>query len=234
MKGLGRREQYDPRSLRFGAKLAVNLTRPMKTKLWDCNLLLDQKQHSSCVGCAWTYELASSPSPVRGLTYRYALYQLYYHATCLDEFSGNDRNPNGGTSMLAGAKAVRLRGYCQHYHWANGVEEIGRVLSYDGPVVLGLPWWADMERVDSEGYLRPKFTAKPVGGHAILARGVDIDRGRFTLRNSWGKWGINGGGDCYLSLEDCQRLLDYNGEACFPLRRAPAKLRPVYVEGYPR
>jgi hypothetical protein len=235
MKGLGRRVHHDPRSMRYRASALVDADKPLRSREWACDLLLDQKQHSTGVGCAWTYELAAQPVPVRGLDYRYAAYQIYYWATDHDIWSDNDRDLYAGTSTLAGAQACQARGYLRSYHWCATVEEIARVIGYHGPVVLGLPWTGTMEETDQEGYLRPFVLGHAfVGGHDILCRGYDADRGRFTLRNSWGRWGIRGSGDCYLSWEDLESLFHANGEACAPLRRAPLKRRPIYLPEYPR
>ena len=69
---------------------------------------------------------------------------------------------------------------------------------------------------DDDGFIKP--TGQIVGGHAILARAVNVKKGYVTLRNSWGKsWGKKG--DCYISFEDLEKLLNNYGECCFLIKR---------------
>jgi len=89
-------------------------------------------------------------------------------------------------------------------------------LGYNGPAVLGVPWYSGMYNTDSDGFIHADGYV--AGGHAILARAVNVKKGYITLRNSWGKgWGVNG--DCYITFEDMDKLLQNWGEAVFMLNR---------------
>ena len=73
-----------------------------------------------------------------------------------------------------------------------------------------------MLNTDENGFIHP--TGSVAGGHAILARAVNVKEGYITLRNSWGKnWGKNG--DCYITFDDMEKLLGEYGEAVFMLNR---------------
>ncbi len=85
-----------------------------------------------------------------------------------------------------------------------------------GPCVLGVNWYEGMYSPDRDGFLHP--TGAKVGGHAILATGVNVANRTVTLHNSWGKdWGTNG--KAKLTWRDLGALLDQAGECCVPVRR---------------
>ena len=122
------------------------------------------------------------------------------------------------------------------YRWAFGVEDILKVVSWRGPVVLGINWYNNMYNPDENNYIH--VDDKKVGGHCILLNGqrlvpldsnkpltvgnLDLDQSRVILHNSWGEdWGDNGEG--FLSLSDLYKLIeDDGGEACIPSHRARA------------
>jgi hypothetical protein len=232
MKGLGRVPENDPRSLKFGVGQIIDLDKPFKSRVWECPLLLDQGDDSTCVGCAWTHELAAKPAPVGipsgSAGYRYARDQIYRQATMLDDDPNNDGNVNSGTSTLAGVKAVQAHGYIKSYHWARTADEVAMSIGYHGPVVIGVNWHERMARTSSTGFIYPQG---PIGGgHEVLVRGVDVSKRVFTIRNSWGRWGWHGTGDCFLNWDDLDRLLMAGGDACVPDRRVGRMLKPVYLE----
>jgi hypothetical protein len=232
--GYGRNPEHDPRSLKFGVAQIVDLAQPLRSRSWILppGWLLDQKQDSTCVGCAWTAELACRPAPVRipsgSAGYRYARDQIYRQATMLDDDPSNDGDINSGTSTTAGAKAVKAHGYIGGYHWARTAEEVALAIGYHGPVVIGVNWHSHMNRTSSTGFIYPVGAVG--GGHEVLVRAVDVTKRVFTIRNSWGRWGIDGSGDCYLNWDDLDRLLMAGGDACVPDRRIANRTKPVYLE----
>ena len=167
------------------------------------------------MGFAWTHELAAVPYDIRGLTDSNAR-AAYREAQKIDQWPGEDYS---GTSVIAGAKVVQAKGYMREYRWVFGIDDLMATLSNHGPVVLGIPWLRSMYAPDERGVL--EVTGEPIGGHAILARGLLLKRfGRpvIRLRNSWGRdWGYDG--DCFVYAEDLERLLKMGGEACVPVGR---------------
>lgn len=125
-----------------------------------------------------------------------------------------------GTSVLAGAKVVQKElGLIKEYRWGFSLEDVLLALGYLGPVVLGLDWYAGMMQPGSDGFIRP--TGSVVGGHCIVARGVNHRAKRVLVRNSWGpRWGADG--DCYISFDDLGTLLSQGGDACIPSGRTTA------------
>jgi len=174
----------------------------------------------NCVGFGICHELSAKPVEVQGLTNRYAREKIYWEAQKIDNMPGG-AYPGAerfyeGTSVLAGVKIAHALGYFDSYRWAFSLEDLQLGIGYNGPAVLGLPWFEGMINTDKKGYIHP--TGKKIGGHCILSNAVDIVKDRFTLHNSWGKaWGING--TCYISFEDMKKLLDLRGEAVFFERR---------------
>jgi C1A family cysteine protease len=102
------------------------------------------------------------------------------------------------------------------YRWGFSIDDVVESLGYIGPVVLGVNWYSDMFTPDSSGYI--KASGRLIGGHAVLAVGVNIKENRIQLHNSWGKsCGFNG--NCYISISDVEMLLKKKGEACIPIKR---------------
>jgi hypothetical protein len=64
---------------------------------------------------------------------------------------------------------------------------------------------------DPEGVV--KVEGANVGGHAILAIGVDLITEKIVLQNSWGL-DYGAAGRCFITFKDMQRLLNEDGEAC--------------------
>ena len=214
--GLGRREQFDERSRRFGVSEIVPADRALRSYTWRCTTQLNQGGDSSCVGCACAHELAARPVEVRRVKYEHAL-KIYHRAQTLDPWEGEDYD---GTSVLAGVKALKALGYIREYRWAFNLNEILLTLGYRGPVILGVAWHNDMSSPDGQGFVKP--TGSVVGGHAVLARAVNVRLGYVTIRNSWGPlWGA--GGDCFITFDNLEKLLQENAEAVIPMRRARSK-----------
>lgn len=214
---LDRIPQFDPKSRLFKASDVLPVHREPRTTVWDCSAVLDQGEEGACVGFAWTYELIAEPFPTPDLDDAAAL-ELYALAKVCDDYEGEDYE---GSSVLGGAKATRQRGYLEEYRWAYSLDEVLLALSYRGPVVLGINWYDSMYEAPGG---EVTVAGSLAGGHAIMARGVDMEKQAIILRNSWGPdWG--GGehldaGDAFLSFDDLRRLLSEQGEACIPVLRS--------------
>jgi len=187
---------------------------------WRCNEWFDQGREGACVGFALGHEISARPAEFRGLDYKYLVEDVYHEAQRVDPWDGGSYPGAApfyeGTSVLAGVKILHKKGFFKSYRWAFGIEDLILGLGYIGPAVLGINWYTDMLNTDENGFIHP--TGSVAGGHAILARAVNVKEGYITLRNSWGKnWGKNG--DCYITFDDMEKLLGEYGEAVFMLNR---------------
>jgi hypothetical protein len=217
-----RRYEYDPRSAHYRMSLlwsngaasfssietqAINLIAPIKNKLWDLDVQLDQGREGACVGFGFSQEAAAAPEVVSGVDNAYAL-AWYNRAKQLDPWPGEDYD---GTSTLAGAKVGVEKGNYISYLWAQSEDEVARTVSNYGPVVIGVNWYSGMMETDADGFIHVMGSVQ--GGHCIVVIGIDAVRGYYILQNSWGDaWGDSG--RCYLSRADLAVLLANDGDAC--------------------
>lgn len=208
---LDRLPQFDPRSRNYPIRTLLTAVVRPRSYTWSCGQWLDQGREGACVGFAWAHEHAARPAV--GHATDDTARALYRRAQQLDEWEGEGYS---GTSVLAGAKAAQEAGHLTEYRWAFGIDDLVLALGYKGPAVLGIPWLEGMFNTDPDGYLR--VDGPVAGGHAILARAVNLRAGHVVLRNSWGPdWGH--AGDARIRIPDLARLLHMDGEACIPLRR---------------
>ena len=136
---------------------------------------------------------------------------LYNAAQALDPWEGSAYD---GTTVDAGAKALRAMGYISGWTWAFDAETVAAHVLEIGPVVVGTTWTMGMFAPDRDGYLHPDGPS--VGGHAYTIKGAHLDKGCFYLTNSWGPEWCNGG-HAKISFADMDALLRDNGEACAPI-----------------
>ena len=216
--------QFHRKSREFPiADALTDKQRALRSYGWDCPARLNQVNEGACVGFAWTHELAAAPAAVKEVNNKLAL-DIFKDAQKVDEWPGERYD---GTSVLAGAKVVKFRGYMKEYRWAFGVIDALRAIGHFGPVVVGIPWYESMYEPRPSGLLEVSKDGQK-NRHAILVRGVALqarlkgEPGQLSavhLRNSWGKsWGVNG--DCWLSIEDFEALLKDEGECCVPVGRS--------------
>lgn len=210
---------FDERSRNFPIR-SVNTGKTPRSYTWRCNEWFDQGVEGACVGFALGHEAAARPSEVQGLGYKFLVEGVYHEAQKIDPWEGGSY-PGAvpfyeGTSVLAGVKVMHKKGFFESYRWAFNIDDLIMGIGHNGPAVLGINWYEGMYDTDSKGFVH--VSGRIMGGHAILARAVNIKKEYITLRNSWGKsWGING--DCYISFTDMDRLLREDGEAVFMLNR---------------
>jgi hypothetical protein len=216
---LDRLVQFDERSRNYSISEIKN-KKKLRSYTWLCEDYFDQGKEGECVGYALGHELAARPAEVKGLTDKFLIEKIYWEAQKIDPWEGGsypEANPKyEGTSILAGVKIVKNLNYIKEYRWAFNIDDVVYGIGHNGPAVFGLNWYDGMFKPDSEGFIKP--TGELLGGHAILGRAIDIKKGFITLRNSWGRnWGIDG--DCYLRIEDLEKLLKEYGECCFLMKR---------------
>jgi hypothetical protein len=163
------------------------------------------------VGFSFTHYLAAEPEPVTNVGYDTAV-GVYNLAQQLDSIPGTNY---AGTSVLAGAKALK-RLYPDEfstYRWAFNIHDLVQTLGYIGPVVLGVPWYSNFYTPINDML---QIGGAMVGGHAILATGVDIENRRIKLHNSWSEnW--NKTGCAYISFTDMETLINQRSEMCIIL-----------------
>jgi hypothetical protein len=173
----------------------------------------DQGATPQCVAYAWTHWLEDGPVAQPGRAPCVDPAELYRAAQRADEWEGEDYD---GTSVRAGAKVLKARGYIAEYRWARTIDALVYALLEQGPVVLGVNWYAGMESPDARGIVRA--AGEILGGHAIVANGVNVPRGLVRLKNSWGRaWGRSG--RCWLPIDDLARLVAEEGEACLAVEK---------------
>lgn len=181
------------------------------TKHWDDYAYLDQGSDGACVGFGTSGELAAEPDSVPNVDNAFAL-GVYNDAKEIDEWPGVDYE---GTSVLAGAKVAKNRGYYSGYLWATTEEDMARTVSNYGPVIIGVDWYENMMDPDSNGFLTP--TGEVVGGHCVVVTGIDAEGAFYSIRNSWGtSWGDNG--SAKISRASMANLIANNGDVCKPTR----------------
>lgn len=217
---LDRLIEFDPRSKSYSIGDVQDKKKSLRSYTWRCTDWFDQGSEGACVGFAIGHELAARPAEVKGLSNDFCRTSIYWEAQKIDPWDGGSypgANPRyEGTSVLSGVKIAQKLGYFDEYRWSFGIDDLLYGLGHNGPAVLGIPWFNDMYNPDDKGSIKP--TGQMVGGHAILARAINVKGGYVTLRNSWGKaWGKNG--DCYITFEDLETLLKMRGEAVFMLNR---------------
>lgn len=207
---LDRLIEFDERSRQYPIRALLTTDQP-RSYTWYLRTWLNQRNEGACVGFAWCHEAAAVPrSRTVDETFARTIYREAQH---LDQWPGVDYE---GTSVIAGVKAMKNRGYYGQYRWAFNLNDVLVAASRKGPVVLGLPWYTGMMGTTPDGYIHP--TGRIEGGHAILLIGVNVKHRAVVVHNSWGRdWGR--GGRAFLTWDDLGLLLDRNGEACIPTER---------------
>lgn len=218
---------FDERSKDFPIRAAIKERPKKRTKKWRNGVILDQGREGACVGFGWTAEALSTPVSV-DLTRVKAdvphdptafAHSIYQRAKVLDPWEGENYE---GTSVLAGAKAMREAGLIKEYRWCFNVEDVIDAILTTGPVVLGIYWYESMYDAPN-GVL--DVSGQIVGGHCITAVGFKLAKDSVTgedtviLQNSWGySWGTWGLAE--IRVRDLKVLLDNDGEACVPFKRS--------------
>lgn len=210
--GLGRRAAPDPRDRRH------LMAPPPATELppfryWQLGPVLDQGNTGTCVGHGWRDRLNAAPIKVKP-TVGPDAFAIYRGACLNDEWTDNDdQDLDWGSSVRGGAKFLASLGYVGEYVWAFDVDTAVDYVLGQAPVVLGINWYSSFDRPDKHHLIRITPAARIRGGHCLLMYGANRKSGLASLQNSWGaRWGNHG--RCQIPLEDLDRLVREDGEAC--------------------
>ena len=212
MPAFGRRPAPDPRDANFPMRALLPRERSARTyRYWNASgYWVDQGDRPICVGASWCAWLEDGPVTQGGIAPILSPERIYSEAQAVDEWPGAEPDYEG-TSVRAGAKVLKTRGFITEYRWATTLDEIVQALLEVGPVVMGTNWYSGMMDTDDEGFLHVGGTI--VGGHAYKLDGVNVPARVVRGKQSWGRaWGRQG--FFYLGFNDLAGLLAADGEAC--------------------
>lgn len=192
---------------------------------WETPVPFDQGVAGTCVGFAWSHALASEPIRRPGVDATFAVEEVYWNAQRCDRFPGGEypgaAQRNSGTSVLAGAKALKRLGIIGEYRWAFSIESLLRTVSFLGPVVLGCRWCRGFDTPDEHS--RIQATGPLMGRHCVVVSGLVVSAGQpspaddleLVILNSRGpSWGNHG--HAFLPLAALRRVWA-ESEACLAL-----------------
>lgn len=211
--GLGRLYEPDSRDApyRFGIVIPPDYPPIIRKKTWTPPPIWNQGQTGTCVGHGCACTLGATPYKHTGDPF-----SIYDLATTLDGFPDNDHNPNSGTTVRAGMKAMEQMGFLKSYVWAYSAKEVANWILRRGPVVIGIPWYSGMSGVNVDGYVTPN--GSNVGGHCVCVYGANVNTQTLLLQNSWGPgWGR--GGRFKMTFDVLDNLLSDHGECCAAVER---------------
>lgn len=190
---------------------------------WENGAWLDQGQTGTCVGHGWAHEIEDSP-----VTHPHDVvdpFRIYDLATTLDPWSDNDHDINAGTSVRAGAQAAQQLGYVGNYYWAQNIDDVKNAVLNNGPAVIGFNWyedWFDPAVVGEHSIIAGFGSERIAGGHCTVLNGVNVNKGFFRMKNSWGR-GWADDGHCRITFEVIERVLFAEDGECV----VPTDVRPV-------
>jgi hypothetical protein len=138
---------------------------------------------------------------------------------------GNPEDADSGAFVSAGARVLQARYLVENSYTLQDLEELTLVLLEHGPIVASVNWQDSMstpEQIAGHAVCRWDHTASPIGGHAILLNGIDMDltlgdvKGFVRFKNSWGReWADHG--QCLISVEDLGSIIRFDQETLLPI-----------------
>lgn len=213
---LGRHVHHDSRSKAYPHPTVDDPTTLTSVRHERNIPILDQGQVGSCTGNAATGCMGTAEFWFAGqadlsdvdaqIDERYAL-GVYSDAETIDGDGPYPPNDYGSTGLSV-AKVLKNRGLISGYTHAFDLNAALNALA-NQPVIIGIPWHADMFNPASDGRLS---IGGPVeGGHEIVLDELDVENERVWLSNSWGEsWGVEG--RAYLAWKDFGALLADDGD----------------------
>lgn len=213
--GLGRKVAHDERSRTYPALVAAG--KP-KTVDWPIHApVLDQGQVGSCTGNAmaqWLNTDYAAPARAgRGYFTENDAVSIYSAATKIDNAPGVYPPTDTGSAGLFVAKVAKTRGLIRSYAHCFGFAHFAAAMQVS-PMIVGIDWYAGMNDPDKAGLI--KVHGGLEGGHEILVRGLNVEKQRVRIRNSWSSsWGLVGEAD--ISFADFTLLLSRQGDLTVPV-----------------
>jgi hypothetical protein len=239
-KPLGRHKMTDSRSAAYPFRPARRVA--VADKDWLRHIpILDQGDVGSCegdaeVGCAGTSPVWDGLPAGHPAMDQAEAYRLYALATTLDGFPGTFTYPppggqDTGTDSTSANKAAKQLGLISGYTHTGTVDGVLQALM-TGPCNLGIDWYESFDDPAADGLVSIARSAAIRGGHALCARGVDAERQRVWLDNSWSlSWGF-AGRFCF-TWDTLDELLSTGGECVVPVPLTVAPPVPVPVPADP-
>jgi len=226
---LGRSINHDPRSAAYPVRAAAaepkSITWDRHTPVLDQNTAgPDRKGLGSCtanallglLGCDpfWSalpqslQTILSNAQQAENLAT-----QTYSRETQVDPFPGTYPPTDTGSDGTTACNVAKENGWISGFEHAFSMDAVLTALQR-GPVLIGITWMSGMDRPTSEGIIKP--TGYVRGGHELLLRELDMERGLLGGDNSWSpSWGLNG--RFRIAIEDFQTLLDQQGDVTAPI-----------------
>lgn len=138
---------------------------------------------------------------------------IYTEAQKRDEIPGENYD---GTTARGAMEYLKERGYIERYVWCWDIVAMSAWLrSKQGPVLLGINWYASFDDPPKDSILRLPKTSWIRGGHEVYATGRNESRGLTRCINSWGKvYGDNG--RFWIPDEVLDRLMREDGDVVTP------------------
>lgn len=207
---LGRHIEHDPASRGYAAARAPKLITTMHHRR---SKPFDQGDVGSCTGNAMAGALDTAPFTHSKLSERTAL-KLYELATQLDGMPGTYPPDDTGSSGLAVCKAAKQLGYITAYTHAFGIDHALAALVI-APVITGISWYEGFDEPDVGDHGLITIAGGVRGGHELEVVGLDVERKRIRLCNSWAAtWGDHG--YCEMTWDTWAALLNDQGDVTVP------------------
>lgn len=205
----------DPASRQYAAVGAlVGTDQPPRNKTWRTSSprAYDQGRTSECT-CYSGKRLINSVPLRKNVDADIRLpldpTPVYNYAQTIDPWPGEDYD---GTSVLAAAKAFKAKNLTNGYRWCFGFDDVLQVVSWYGPVSIGITWYQSMFDPNDKYFIPVNESSGVAGGHALVIQGINVDHEYAIMTNSWGTgWGDRG--RAKLRFDDLKKLLGDWGEA---------------------
>ena len=208
-------QEFDKRRLSFRVQDILPSQEPI-SKVWYVPDCLNQGQTGGCAGYATTAILRAEPGigDRDKLDNKFAT-ELYWMAQSSDQFPGGEY-PGGdgsqGTTLSAVLKEARELRKITGWKNAFTLQDLILGIGYCGPALLGTIWRDGMQWPDRDG--RVHYKGKRLGGHAYIARGVNLPRKKILCQNSWGiQYGLYG--LFWMSFDDGAAMIEDGCEMVF-------------------
>ena len=210
-------QEFDERRLAFRVQDILPSQEPI-SKVWYTPDCLDQGQTGGCAGFAMTGILRAEPGIQDPVAFNNLLAaRLYHMAQHTDQFDGCECcTGQQGTTLNAVLKEARGFGFITGWKNAFTLQDFILGIGYCSPCLLGTMWRDGMQwpSLDPRHLGRVHYKGKRLGGHAYIARGVNLPKGKILCQNSWGhSWGAYG--SFWMSFDDMARMIDDGCEMVF-------------------